>query len=142
MKIHLGVIDQPYRNGASVTTADVGRFLEARYGVLGRFFELHKDQFADDLAESVAKALENIMAGAPPGIDPFASAVQDIEQQFRLFIQFEDITETRGPGKVPTQASLDRRIKFKRRRKGMTRGSVSFVETGLWSTSFKAWVSQ
>jgi hypothetical protein len=134
--LHLGVLDVPYQAKGGVTTGDVATWLERKYGVMERFYDLHAQQFADDLAESVAGELENVLMGAPPG-NPFAQAMSDIEGQFRLFIDFEDITVTGAKG-VPTQAALEgvnHRLKMRR---GARR--PSFVDTGLYSASFKAWV--
>lgn len=126
----------PYADERGTSTGDVAEYLEKKYQVQERFWHLHEDQFADDLAESVGGAVENILAGAPVG-DPYAQALGDIEGQWSLFITHEDITVTGAPG-VPTQAALDgvsHRLKGK---KGARR--PSFRDTGLYQASFRAWV--
>lgn len=136
MKVVLGIIPVPYVDEPGVDTGDVAQWLENKYDVMGRFWLLNQQQFADDMAESVAGIIENMMAGAPAGMDPFASAMGDIETQFHLYIANEDITQTGGNG-VPTKAALDgvnHRLKL---RHGPRR--PSFLDTGLYENSFKAW---
>lgn len=138
--LHLGVIDVPYQSeekkgSSSETTGDVAERLEAHYSVMETFTDRHGGFIADALANSMAGALENIMAGAPPSNNPFGSAESAIEERFRAFI---DGKEMNGVPGVPTKASLlGIRSRFKNRRDP---GRPSFQDTGLYETSFKAWM--
>ena len=143
--LHLGVVDLPYTRvgGGTVTTGDVAGFLENRYHIMEIFVEQHaSDIVAPALEVSLAGAITNLMAGAPPTNDPFGQASSKIEDGLKQFIATGEMERLGYPG-VPTQASLDRASgkkrsgRFKRRR--ATGKSVSFVDTGLYVSSAKAW---
>jgi hypothetical protein len=152
MILHLGVVDVPYVQALSrrqkkaragtVTTGDVATWLENRYGVMETFFASRGEQIADDLAGALGGTLESFMMGAPPSIDPFGSATSSIEDQFKQFLATGEM-EMLGVAGVPTQAALERRAgrrrsgRMKRRRAGT---GVSFIDTGLYQSSFKAWI--
>jgi hypothetical protein len=136
MKLHLGVIDVPYTDGPQ-TTGDVAEILEEKYGVMGFFYELHGNQVADALADSLEGAMENLMAGAPVGsVNPFRSAESNIETMFRLFLDAKEM-DGKASG-VPTGAALMGKSKRLKRTHGEPR--PSFVDSGLYQTSFKCWV--
>ena len=137
MKIHLGVIDVPY-TAESVTTGDVAGFLETKYGVMQRFWDKHAQSNTDDIANGLAGAIEGMMMGAPPG-DPYADGMESIGQRFRVFLRDEEIVGTGAPG-VPTQAALDGVNHRLKRRKGRRR--PSFIDTGLYFATFKAWTTE
>lgn len=153
--LHLGVIDQYYSNppkttksgkprrrpakgtASSTSTGDVAGYLENKYGVMQTFFDAKQQQIADALADAMAGELENIVMGAPPSPEPLAEGTSKIENMFKMFISSGEV-EHSGIVGTPTQASLDRRA-GKGRRYG-TRGLTSFIDTGLYESSFKAWV--
>ncbi len=149
MILHLGVIDLPYtkapgrRASRSVTTGDVATFLENRYHVMEVFYLENEQPVADAVAESLQGAVESLLMGGPPTLDPFGGAASKIEDIMKQFVATGQI-ETVGIAGVPTQASIDRAsgrrrsARFKRRR--ATGASVSFVDSGLYNTSMKAWI--
>ena len=74
--LHLGVVEIPYnqargprakRSNSTVTTGDVAGWLEDEYHVMEVFANVHGADIGDDLAKSMAGALENLMMGAPLG---------------------------------------------------------------------------
>ena len=141
--LHLGVIDQPYneppgkgqkRIGAE-TTGDVAEILEKKYHVMEVFYGKYKADIAKDLETSLVGALENLLMGAPATADPFASASSKIENKFRKFLTNKEMDGRAG---IPTEASLlGISHRFKRMR-GPPR--PSFIDTGLYENSFKAWI--
>ena len=136
MKLHLGVIDIPYDEGEE-STGDVAQYLEERYQILQRFFDEHQEKIVSLMEESIAGALENIMAGAPPSADPFAEAMSEVHNLFVFFLTTRQLDGNAG---IPTLASLNgvsRRLKNKR---GPVR--PSFIDTGLYMASMRAWVSE
>lgn len=155
MKLHLGVIEQPYVNApkpgqkkvtaSTVTTGDVAGWLEDDYEVMGTFVKAHGKDIADALAQSLAGSLESLEMGAPLSIDPLGEATSEIEHMFKRFIA-EGEMDKMGIAGVPTQAAKDRATGAKRssRKKNRKRGGnskpVSFYDTGLYQQSFKAWV--
>lgn len=150
--LHLGVIDQPYsqrpttrrrkKSAGQVTTGDVAGFLENRYHVMEVFARQHEAEVAGALEGALAASLENLLMGAPPSGNPFAEGEGKIDDMFRRFLDTEEMAKLGFPG-VPTQAALDRRsgkkrsARFKRARPGT---GVSFIDSGLYESSFKSWV--
>ena len=147
--LHLGVLDVPYTNEPSgkrpsktsnSTTGDVAEILEAKYHVFEIFWQLHGQALADTMVESMAGGLESILMGAPVTIDPNGTAMAAIMQRFRDFLTNKEMDALGYPG-VPTKAALtgvSHRFKDK---KGAA-GRPSFVDTGLYEASFKAWIEQ
>lgn len=158
IELHLGVIDQNYadpaaskrvakprkgrktrgrKNSQASTTADVAAILEAKYGIMETFFTLHEPEIADDLADSMAGAIENLMMGAPPQPQPWAGAAEKIQARFKDFIDNEEMAGLAG---VPTKAAL--KGVTHRRKHPYAKGNPrrpSFVDTGLYEASFIAW---
>lgn len=134
MKISLGVIDLPYKDGKSVSTGDVAEILEDKYHVMAAFADMHRDEIAQALSHSLMGVLENKLMGAPIPENPYRQAEEDIGVAFRQFLDLEDMAG-RFEG-VPTEAALkgvNRRLK---RRRGARR--PSFIDTGQYQASFKA----
>lgn len=135
--LHLGVLVQAYRTQNARTTADVAEILEAKYGVMEAFWRVHGQEGADALAESVVGALESLLMGQ--SVDPFASGAQKIETAFRDFISSGEAEHVGIPG-TPTQAAqrgVNHRLKHPYRKRNPQR--VSFRDSGLYLTSFRAW---
>lgn len=154
--LNLGVVDVPYVDAEKpatqrkrikagkppepneMTTGDVAEILEAKYHVMEIFYEMHKEDVAKDLAESVVGALETIMMGGPADLDALGGATSKIEERFRDFLTNREMEKLGYPG-VPTQAALDgvnHRFKHPYAQKNKRR--PSFVDTGLYQASFKA----
>lgn len=151
--LHLGVLDIPYNEAPEAgaekvvsgtqTTGDVAGWLENRYDIMQTFFDNHAQQIADDLTNSLAGALETILMGGPRSPNPFASGTEKVETAFRKFLDDEEMNgHTRlYDGKtypVPTGAAtrgVNHRLKIKR---GPPR--ASFIDTGLYQSSFRAWI--
>lgn len=151
MLLNLGVVDVPYahqppargrrkkRGGgaARITTGDVADILEGRYHVMEHFAQIHQADVAAALEDGLAGALETLMMGGSPAASLFATAEGEIEESFKRMIETKELDRLGYPG-VPTQASLDGRSSRFKRRRGPAR--PSFVDTGLYVGSFKAWV--
>lgn len=151
LKIIFGVLDVPYSqppapaakkrrksapppkvaNGTQ-TTGDVAEWLENKYDVMSYFVQAHGDDIARSLENAVTGVIDNILMGAPQGGDPFAGATSDIEHMFR---QFLDNKELDGQSGIPTKASLDGKSSRFKKQRGPAR--PSFIDTGLYQSSFK-----
>jgi hypothetical protein len=147
--LHLGVLDVPYqqrrlpgkrKTAANVSTGDVAEWLERRYGVMEAFYRQNEQAIADKLTQALVDAGEAIMQGAPVTIDPFGAGTSQIEDRFKQFLALQEMDKLGVPG-VPTQAAQEgRSARFKR---GKSKGGAprpSFVDTGLYMSSMKAWV--
>lgn len=146
--LNLGVIDTPYANApraagskaqsGTQTTGDVAEWLEHKYHPMEIFFELHKEDVAHALEESVAGSLESLLMGAPVSGIPTDEAMSAIEEKFKRFLSEKEMDALGIPG-VPTKAAQEgtsRRFKGKRG----SPGRPSFIDTGAYESSFKAWV--
>ena len=123
---------------ANMTTGDVAEILEAKYAVMQTFFTKREGQIAKALEDSVTNFLEAQLSGAPSNLDVFGPATQDIHEMFDTFITMKEMDGAPG---VPTNASLlGVSHRFKDRRGAP--GRPSFVDTGLYSSSFKAWMEE
>jgi hypothetical protein len=146
--LHLGVIEQSYnqargpkakRSNSNITTGDVAQFLEDEYHVMEVFANVHGQDMGDALAGSVAGALENLMMGAPVSNNIFGSAESAIHDQFQKFIDNKEMESLGIPG-VPTEAAK-RGVSHRFKRPYVRRASrPSFLDTGLYESSFKAWI--
>lgn len=150
--LHLGVVDVPYdepdiRFSAKAmglvnmtrTTGDVAEILEEKYHVMDIFFELHGPQIAKDLEQSLAGALENLLAGSPINHKPFDGGTDKIEERFKDFLEKKEMDGLGYPG-VPTMAALrgvNHRMKHPYKKRNPR---PSFIDTGAYVNSFKAWV--
>lgn len=134
LKLHLGVVDVPEPEGN--TSYGVATILEEKYSLFSKFAESHIDDIAKNLTEGVLGSLETLMQGNVPQ-DPFASATSQIDQDFRHFLDIEEMARLGVPG-VPTKAALmGKSIRFKTKR-GPRR--PSFIDSGVLQTSLKSWV--
>lgn len=141
LHLNLGVLDVAYsdpQGGGATTTGDVAEILEANYQVMQIFAIEREGKIGDWIAEALSDQIKDIAAGAPIPNNPFADAEQKIETSFRKFLSDEEMAKIHPD--VPTQAALEGRTKRRKNQKGPRR--VSFVDTGQYQASFRAWVEQ
>lgn len=147
MIIHLGVVDIPYasppetndkgyRKSGTQTTGDVAEWLEEKYHVMENFADHDMDNISASVANSLAGSLETYMQSGRMPKDPFAGGMQKIEASFRDFLD-KEVIATLGVQGVPTGAALKGVNHRKKSKKGKRR--PSFIDTGLYQKSFKAW---
>lgn len=164
--LHLGVIDIPYatnvpeaqrrsvvrrRPDGSIesftaapsggeTTGDVAAFLEEEYHVMEVFYEdVGSDAIAKALEVSARDALENMMMGSPADISLTKAAEDEIAAAFKLFLVQQEMDGVVGG--VPTKAALagvNHRLKHPYAKGNPER--PSFIDTGTYENSFRAWV--
>jgi hypothetical protein len=135
--LHLGVTDVAYANNPKETTGTVARILEDDYHVMAAFYRRRRDKVNEAVANSYAGAIETMFQGGPVVENPLAAATGGIETSFRQFLLSGEI-ETMGIEGVPTQAALNR--KSKRFKSGTAPAQrPSFIDTGLYERSFRAW---
>ena len=147
--LHLGVSDQPYANeprppgskatSGTQTTGDVATWLEDKYHVMEIFFELHRQEIADLMAKSVSGGLENLLLGSAIGGDVFGDATNEMQEMFKRFLSEKQMDSLGYPG-VPTKAALlGKSHRFKKKYSGPR---PSFIDTGLYEASMKAWIDK
>jgi hypothetical protein len=136
MILNLGVAVEPYGDDG-VTTGDVAEWLESKYSVMDNFAWLHGDDIAESLANSAAGALETLLMGGVVK-NPLARAESEIQARFGEYLEKEEIKFTGQKG-VPTQAAIDG-VRTRLKKKTRAGRRPSFIDTGLYKSSFKAWV--
>jgi hypothetical protein len=158
--LHLGVIDQPYRHVGpgyrgrgrkrrpvksvgSKTTFEVAEILERKYHVMELFFEAHADAILEHVVEAMQGATETaLMTGTPPSpsLDPTSTGMEHIRVMFNEFLDKEEMAHLGVPG-VPTLAAIHGVSHRFAHPYAKGRGRrPSFIDTGLYETSFRAWV--
>lgn len=149
--LRLGVIDIPYSTPAAEgkankpaavsvgvqTTGSVAEMLEKKYHIFEIFFEEHREDIAKSLEESLSGAIESLAMGAPSGIDPFGAATSGLDAAFKKFLTSREMESLGYPG-VPTKAALMGVNHRMKRKRGPRR--PSFIDTGMYENSFKAWI--
>jgi len=145
VKIHLGVIDVPYANqsaapGAKVrageqTTGDVAEWIENKYGVMQFFAESHAAEIQAAVESAIEGSLESRLMGGPEQPNVLAGACSEIESQFRRFLDAREMDgKVAGVATEAAARGVNHRMKVRR---GAPR--PSFIDTGLYQQSFKAW---
>lgn len=159
MKLSLGVIDFPYQEEESTpkatkgprkkarrpvkvslqSTGDVAEILEGKYGVMASFVDLHGEDIVSALENSMEGQLEGLLMGGPLSANVFAGAESVIENEFRQFLDREEMAQVAGIAghaeSVPTQAALKGVNHRLKRKRGARR--PSFIDTGQYQASFK-----
>lgn len=148
LTLHLGVLVQPYRAAGrsgrkprpttALTTGDVARFLEDKYGIMAAFYRVHQADVARAIEGSLEGALESVLMGK--AIDPWGGGLQKVDQAFRDFINSKEVENVGIPG-TPTRAAIkgiNHRLKHPYRKSNPRR--PSFRDTGLYVGSFRSWI--
>ena len=133
MKLVLGVIDVPYED-STITTGEVAERLESTYEIMGTFAASREQAIADSLADTMAGALENLLAGAPLSSNVFGTTENFIQEEFHNFL---DNREMDGRAGIPTLAAT---LGLSSRKKSGRRGTprASFEDTMLYRDSMVA----
>lgn len=124
---------------AAVDTVGVARILEEEYGVMQTFVDLHIKDISNSLTQAIADSIDDQMMGIPSSSDVYQEAMEEIQSAFRLFLDNEEYPAQGNP-QVPTQAALDgvnHRLKHPYASDNLPR--PSFIDTGLYQASFRAW---
>jgi hypothetical protein len=137
--LHLGVTDVPYNRGGK-TTGDIALILEARYALMQSFVEMHAPVINHVVENSLQGAIETMLMGGPSGAATagLATATSEIEDLFKDALTMQSY-DFKLPG-VPTNAAqrgVNHRFK---RAYAMHDPRPSFIDTGLYQSSFRAWV--
>lgn len=152
MRLVLGVADVAYSHSATIngvtslqrtTTSDVAEILETRYHVMETFFELRRDRIAELLANSVADALGQVVNGGPVATPTYA-AEQQIEAMFRAFLDADEMTKLWAAfGNAPLSLAAQHGVSHRKKRPYAQRDArPAFIDTGLYRSSFRAWVAE
>jgi hypothetical protein len=125
----------------TMTAEDVAAILEAKYQVVDEFTKLHAADIQLAILSQFEKVAGDYMAGArrPSNMgNALKPATKEIEAMFKKFLDTEEMNG-RVPG-VPTKAALAgvRHGRGSKTMQGVSR--PSFIDTGIYRASFRAWV--
>jgi hypothetical protein len=154
LKLHLGVVDVSEPAGG--TTGSVATQLEENYGLFSAFYETKKDQITHLIEEDVDIAIEALINGSALK-NPFGDSTSTIDILFKDFLSTQEAERVLAPGKnglpVPTKAALEGKSlrlkggkKIRKVKKGQEYQNYygnrrpSFIDSGVFEASFKAWV--
>ena len=164
--LHLGVTDIPYSwgqkqaggissakamhaakkgtgSGGGTSTGDVAEILQKKYGLFTAFMDIHQKVIEWEIENSLRGAFETAIIRKIPGgmLNAYATATSGIEELFKDALTMQTY-DHRIKG-VPTGAALAGiRHSFKNPRQGAAKGPrPSFIDTGLFRASFRAWVT-
>lgn len=126
--------------GEGKTTEQVAKELEDKYKIVETFWQLEEDNFVELLEEAFAEDIEDVMQMSEvkkaKGISD--KETDKIEARFR-----QNLSSRRYDGMlpgVPTTAA-QRGVSHLKQRPYAKRGPrPSFVDTGMYQRSFRAWV--
>lgn len=140
--LNLGVVDVPYAKGQS--TGKVAEILEKNYGVMEFFAYKYQNDIAKAIETDLVDFIEDALSGKSLQANPLAISCSKIETLFKdaLAMRFMDGSNFSNRP-IPTAASLggiSKRFKDKRNKQRKRGVRPSFVDTGLYRQSFKAWV--
>ena len=152
MDLALGVAVTPYDDDSSKTTLDVARILEAKYNVMATFYYAREGVIAEWLAQSAKDAIRKLMKGEVPD-KIFADAEGKIEESFRDFLDagematiFKGLTESEAAyfvastGGFTGAAEAGVRHRFLHPYASSNKPRPAFIDTGLYQSSFRAWM--
>ena len=152
--LHLGVLDVPYTTSGA-TTGEVAEKLEEDYGIMEFFAEEQAAFIGQALEKDLSNFLDKMLRGKELKSEPFNSSCQKIERLFKQSLTAEFMNGNGSGSKaVPTRAALagvshrfadpyfvtrtskktGKVSKVKRKRR------PSFIDTGTYRQSFKAWI--
>lgn len=145
MRLVFGVLDVSYAdaNGSgSSTTGDVAEILEKNYHVMETFYELKKEQIASVLADSVADAIADLIAGHQT--EPTFTGTQKIETMFRTFLDANEMAALASKYGMTLSAAAVAGVNHRKKMPYSSKNKArpAFVDTGLYRTSFRAWMEK
>jgi len=137
--LHLGVLDVPYTRGQS--TGRVAEILETKYGIMEFFAAEKSDLISKVIEQDLVDFIDDALSGKPIHSEPFKDSCEKIGTLFRQALTDEFMNGSNFSGRpVPTMAALkgiSHRFKGKKNKRGVR---PSFIDTGAYRQSFKAWV--
>lgn len=128
----------------TMTAEDVAKILETKYHIIDTFEEVYAARIQYAILSQFEKVAGDIVSGVrgyrgAPLESLLKPATKEVEKMFRQFLDNEEMNG-RVPG-VPTKAALAgvRTGRGSKTLRGVPR--PSFIDTGIYKASFRAWVS-
>jgi hypothetical protein len=125
----------------TITAEDVAAILESKYKIIDNFTEMYAAQIQYTILSQFERVAGDVISGARRSGNlgnMLKPATKQIEAMFRQFLDKEEMNG-RAPG-VPTIAALSG-VRHGRGSKTKKGPRPSFIDTGIYRASFRAWVS-
>lgn len=122
--------------GEGKNSAEVAKELEERYELVDTFYLGIEEDLAFALEEFYEEEIETIMMEKPPKKIPSDKMTKKIEREFRQYLQKEE----HGIHTLAAQRGVSHLLPQPYSRKNRPR--PSFIDTGLYMQSFRAWVEE
>ncbi|WP_232355973.1 hypothetical protein [Burkholderia vietnamiensis] len=140
--LHLGVIDVAYTGPDAkpgVTTGDVATFIEDEYHVMRVFLEMYEEEIGELLANDIAGEIESLAQGKPVGRLSVDVSTGKIGELFRDFLDAREWKQA----SAQTVAAADEGVSHRKKQEYAPENSArpEFIDTGLYQSSFIAWMT-
>ena len=127
--------------GQGKTTTDVQKELEDRYKIVETFFEMNEDYIVGLVEDMLSEDIETVMSSEEPSTEGLSFKETDkIETRFRRALSSEEFNGV-IPG-VPTRTARQGVSHLRRHPYAARSARPSFIDTGLYQRSFRAWVEE
>lgn len=142
MKLALGVNNVAYTDAEHqgvTTTGEVAEILEQEYDVMGVFLEIHGAEVMADVGKSMTAYLNSIFQGNPAKAEN-GLALGGVEEKFKDYLSADEWKSHTGRVIKAAQAGASARFKSGQStdKKGKPNIRPAFIDTGLYSASFRA----
>jgi hypothetical protein len=121
-----------------VSTGFVAEILENKYHIMENFINLQMKDFTQELENALVGSFETMVRTGIAAEEPFQTACSKLEHSFKLFLSLKKL-DALGIDGVPTKAAKDGISKRFKKGQG-PKNRPSFIDTGLYEASFKAWI--
>jgi hypothetical protein len=124
----------------TMTAEKVAKILNSKYNILELFYGMYEKEINDIISSNFGQVASNMLSAgrelnkvSKKNLQP---GMQEIVGMFRSFIDNEEMNGRPG---IPAQASL-MGIRHRRGHRIRHGSRPSFVDTGIYKASFRAWV--
>lgn len=139
--LKLGVVDAAYSDGENVgatTTYEVAKILEEKYDVMNVFYKIHGKQIVEDIAQKYTQFATNLIEGNSTALKQKRWMLPKVDSAFRDYLANDEWQQETG--NVIKAAAEGKTSRKKKKTYGTAR--PAFIDTGLYSRSFKAWIER
>lgn len=137
--IHFGVVEVAYKeDGKITTTGDVAEILEDKYAVMQTFIDLHEQDIGDELASRMMGLLDNAKNGRPMPVGDLK--FPKVDKEFRHFLAAGEYEFHTGINVKAANKGVSHRKKSPKKKGNAAR--PAFIDTGLYQSSFRTWVTK
>jgi hypothetical protein len=141
MRLVFGVVNVAYADkSGSATTGDVAQILEDKYHIMRVFYELKEEKIAGIVTDALVGSLKTLaQKGSVKGIN-----VTKIDRMFRHFLEADEMSKVLPARLQSIAAKSGAALRFEdaMNRKGKKGARPAFIDTGLYSASFRAWIAK